>query len=257
MYASLLISLLAAFVAILGKQWLNPYLWHAGGPTIERCGGRQRKRNGLKKWPFHLFIGSLSIMLQVALLFLACGLSKYIFSITTPDAGFIINFTFCGDVFYLVAVGAILYGCPFWTPSPPVPCISVKETRHTSWTLVGRSPAVLSALWRIVKRSTVSAILRSEDNVTQLAWSVYQWIRGDRRHSLPHPSDEIREDAHMPGEDDYSSQESIFETRQVGNYSFESLKYTLSYGGGRESLCLLPSREALAVTDVLERVSTE
>jgi len=30
LYASLLIPLLAAFVAILGKQWLNRYLRHAG-----------------------------------------------------------------------------------------------------------------------------------------------------------------------------------------------------------------------------------
>ena len=43
MYASLLISLLAAFVAMLGKQWLNRYLRHSGGFMIERCGDRQRK----------------------------------------------------------------------------------------------------------------------------------------------------------------------------------------------------------------------
>jgi len=34
MYASLLMSLLAAFVAMLGKQWLNRYLRHAGGSVI-------------------------------------------------------------------------------------------------------------------------------------------------------------------------------------------------------------------------------
>lgn len=34
LYASLLMSLLAAFVAMLGKQWLNRYLRHAGGSMI-------------------------------------------------------------------------------------------------------------------------------------------------------------------------------------------------------------------------------
>lgn len=257
MYASLLISLLAAFVAVLGKQWLNTYLWHAGEPTIERFGGRQRKRDGLKKWPFHLFIGGLPTMLQIALLLLVCGLSKYAFSITTPDAGFIINLTFGGAAFYLVAAGAIPYGCPFWTPSPAVPGISIKETGCISWTVVCRSTEPLSTLWRIVKRSTVSAILRSEDNVTQLAWSLYQWIRDARRYLPPPLSNKIREDSRTPREDDYSFQEPALETQQNANYSLESLTYTLSYSGGRESLYLLPSRQALAVTDTLEKVSTE
>ena len=59
MYASLLISLLAAFIAMLGKQWLNRYLRHSGGSMIERCGDRQRKCDGLKKWPLRFFIESL------------------------------------------------------------------------------------------------------------------------------------------------------------------------------------------------------
>ena len=70
-------SLLAAFVAMLGKQWLNRYLRHAGGSMIERCGDRQRKFDGLNKWPFRLFIESLPIMLQIALVLLTCGLSRY------------------------------------------------------------------------------------------------------------------------------------------------------------------------------------
>ena len=49
MYANLLISLLAAFVAMLGKQWLNRYLRNSGGLVIERCGDRQRKCDGLEK----------------------------------------------------------------------------------------------------------------------------------------------------------------------------------------------------------------
>jgi hypothetical protein len=70
LYASLLISLLAAFVAMLGKQWLSRYLRHAGGSMIERCGDRQRKFDGLEKWPFRFCMESLPIMLQIALLLL-------------------------------------------------------------------------------------------------------------------------------------------------------------------------------------------
>jgi len=56
LYASLLVSLLAAFVGMLGKQWVNRYLRHTGGSMVERCGDRQRKFDGLEKWPFRLFI---------------------------------------------------------------------------------------------------------------------------------------------------------------------------------------------------------
>lgn len=37
---------------------------------VECCGDRQRKLDGLEKWPFRLFIESLPIMLQIALLLL-------------------------------------------------------------------------------------------------------------------------------------------------------------------------------------------
>ena len=118
MYASLLISLLAAFVAMLGKQWLNRYLRNAGGSTIERCGDRQRKCDGLKKWPFHFFVESLPVMLQVALLLLACGLCKHMASINASVAGVLITFTVLGVLFYLgiVVVGTTSYECPFQTP---------------------------------------------------------------------------------------------------------------------------------------------
>ena len=44
---------------MLGKQWLNRYLRDAGGSIAERCGDRQRKRNGIEKWPFEMFVESL------------------------------------------------------------------------------------------------------------------------------------------------------------------------------------------------------
>jgi hypothetical protein len=119
LYASLLISLLAAFVAMLGKQWLNRYLRHAGGSIVERCGDRQRKFDGLEKWPFRLFIESLPIMLQIALLLLACGLSRSMWSVNTSVARVIISFTVFGILFYIgiVAAGTSSYECPFQTPA--------------------------------------------------------------------------------------------------------------------------------------------
>jgi len=74
MYANLMISLLATFVAMLDKQWLNRYPRNSGGSMIERCGDRQRKCDGLEKWSLHFFVEGVPITLQAALLLLACSL---------------------------------------------------------------------------------------------------------------------------------------------------------------------------------------
>lgn len=60
-----------------GKTVANRYLGHAGGSMIERRGDRQRKFDGLQKWPFRLFVESLPVMLQIAVLSLARGLRRY------------------------------------------------------------------------------------------------------------------------------------------------------------------------------------
>ena len=119
LYASLLMSLLAAFVAMLGKQWVSRYLRHAGGSMVERCGDRQRKFDGLEKWPFRFFMESLPVMLQIALFLLACGLSRYVWSVNSSVARIVISFTALGLLFYIgiVAAGTSSYECPFQTPT--------------------------------------------------------------------------------------------------------------------------------------------
>ena len=119
MYASLLISLLVAFVAMLGKQWLNRYMRNSGGSMIERCGDRQRKCDGLEKWPLHFFVESLPVMLQVALFLLACGLCRHMWSINAPVVYTLISLTGIGVLFYIAVVvaGTSSYSCPFQTPA--------------------------------------------------------------------------------------------------------------------------------------------
>lgn len=177
MYASLLISLLAAFIAMLGKQWLNRYMRNVGGSVIERCGDRQRKRDALEKWPFHMFVESLPIMLQVALLLLACGLCRYMMSINASVAGVLIAFTIAGVLFYLgiVIVGTHSYECPFQTPAsntirrfwgkagphitPPLLVISATGTylyKHLFWL-----PALTSLRrwWKAIQFRTIHTLL--------------------------------------------------------------------------------------------------
>jgi len=111
--------MLAALVAMLGKQWLNRYLRHSGGSMIERCADRQRKCDGLEKWPLHSFVESLPLMLQVALLLLASGLCRHMWTINTPVAWTLTSLTGLGAMFYIgiVIAGISSYACPFQTPA--------------------------------------------------------------------------------------------------------------------------------------------
>ena len=85
---------------------------------VERCGDRQIKCDRLQKWPFHLIVESLPVMLQAALLLLACGLCRYMASVNTSVAYTLITLTGLRVLFYVgvIIAGASSYDCPFQTP---------------------------------------------------------------------------------------------------------------------------------------------
>ena len=119
LYASLATALLSAFLAMLGKQWLNRYASvDMRGSAIERSQNRQRKLDGIVAWYFNYVLGSLPLMLQLALLLLGCALSSYLWGINTTIASVVLGVTSLGVLFYLfiVTAGVISEGCPYQTP---------------------------------------------------------------------------------------------------------------------------------------------
>ena len=118
LYASLATSLFAAFLAMLGKQWVNRYLRNRGGSAADKSRNRQTKLDGLEKWRFHLAIESLPVMLQLALLLLGCALSLYLWTISPTVAGVVIAVTLCGVTLYvfLTVAATLYYNCPYQTP---------------------------------------------------------------------------------------------------------------------------------------------
>ena len=118
LYASLATSLFAAFLAMLGKQWVNRYLRNRGGSAADKSRDRQRKLDGLEKWRFHLTIESLPVMLQLALLLLGCALSLYLWTISRAVAGVAIAVTLFGVTSYvfLTLAATLYYNCPYQTP---------------------------------------------------------------------------------------------------------------------------------------------
>jgi len=118
LYASLATSLFAAFLAMLGKQWVNRYLRNHGGSAADKSRDRQRKLDGFENWHFYLVIEGLPVMLQFALLLLGCALSRYLWAISRTVAGVIITFTLFGVTSYLffTLAATLYYNCPYQTP---------------------------------------------------------------------------------------------------------------------------------------------
>ena len=118
LYASLATSLFAAFLAMLGKQWVNRYIRNRGGSAAEKSRDRQRKLDGLEKWRFHPAIESLPVMLQFALLLFGCALSLYLWTIDRAVARVILAFTLFGVTSYvlLTLAATLYYNCPYQTP---------------------------------------------------------------------------------------------------------------------------------------------
>ena len=119
LFASLSTSLFAAFLAMLGKQWLNRYQSIGiRGSIVDHGQDRQRKLDGINNWYFEVVMESLPLMLQAALLLLDCALSLYLWGIDTTIASVLVGITSFGSVFYLsiVVSGVAKDSCPYQTP---------------------------------------------------------------------------------------------------------------------------------------------
>ena len=133
LYASLATSLFAAFLAMLGKQWVNRYLRNHGGSAGDKSRDRQRKLDGFKKWHFYLAIEGLPVMLQIALVLLGCALSRYLWTISRTVAGVILAFTLFGFTSYILftLAATLYYNCPYQTPPSVLTRIAIRYLRRS------------------------------------------------------------------------------------------------------------------------------
>ncbi|KAG1867663.1 hypothetical protein F4604DRAFT_1584976 [Suillus subluteus] len=119
-YASLSFSLLAAFGAVLGKQWLGYYKSHryGRGSQEERMKRRQEKFDDIVMWYFDAVVQSFPILLQFSLFLFGIALGANMWSQQYTIAWVIIATTVFGFLFYSLTVMAALVSpaCPFQTP---------------------------------------------------------------------------------------------------------------------------------------------
>jgi hypothetical protein len=181
---------------------------------IERCGDRQRKFDGLERWPFRLCMESLPIMLQIALLLLACGLSQYMWTVNTSVACVIVTSTVLGILFYIgiVAAGTSSYECPFQTPvSIGLRYLSDSETTrkllanlspsnvllliHTTWKNIRQAPCGIydvtrsPSSWGVslshIGHQTIILLLRIDRAFGNAKQRLVRGFRRFRRTPLP------------------------------------------------------------------------
>jgi ABC-type amino acid transport system permease subunit len=116
---SLSASLLAAFGAVLAKQWLGDFKTSrfGKGALHERCQRRQQKFNGLEAWHFSTVISTLPILLQLSLFFFGISLAANIWTQQHTVASVIMATTAFGSIFYFSTIVASLKSadCPFQT----------------------------------------------------------------------------------------------------------------------------------------------
>ena len=119
-YASLSSSLLAAFGAMLAKQWLGHFKTSrfGQGALHERCQRRQRKFDGLEAWYFSAILATLPIFLQLSLLFFGVALAANIWTMQHTVASVIMATTAFGVIFTFFTLVSSLRSsdCPFQTP---------------------------------------------------------------------------------------------------------------------------------------------
>ncbi|KAG2135300.1 hypothetical protein DEU56DRAFT_396617, partial [Suillus clintonianus] len=119
-YASLSMSLLAAFGAVLGKQWLGYYKSnrYGRGSQEERGKRRQETFDGIITWYFDAVVQSFPVLLQISLLLFGIALGANMWTEQPSIAWVIIATTVFGFLFYSLTVMACLISpaCPFQTP---------------------------------------------------------------------------------------------------------------------------------------------
>ncbi|KAJ7214474.1 hypothetical protein GGX14DRAFT_542189 [Mycena pura] len=122
LYVSLFTTLLAALLAVLGKQWIVYYQAAGSRGTIEQRGlERQRKLDGLHKWKFDTVLQMFPLLLQLGLLLFSPGLSVYLWNTNVPIAIIVLAFTLLGFGAYLFLLGSAIFypDSPFQTPLAP------------------------------------------------------------------------------------------------------------------------------------------
>ncbi|KAL1712190.1 hypothetical protein EV715DRAFT_214145 [Schizophyllum commune] len=117
-YLSLIFSLLAAFGAVVVRQWLQEYESEIPGPSKRRALVRHYRRVGLENYKVHLIVPILPILLHVSLLLFFIGLTLYVRQFDRSMSNGIIALTVMIYLVYLATNLMPIFHpqCPYRSP---------------------------------------------------------------------------------------------------------------------------------------------
>ncbi|KAF7352441.1 hypothetical protein MVEN_01208700 [Mycena venus] len=151
LYVSLFSTLLAALLAVLGKQWLLYYLAAGERGTLEARGlERQRKFDGLRRWKFEAVMQMFPLLLQIGLFLFSASLSTYLWTVHISLAVLAIFFTSFGFIIYtaLLISAVAAPDSPYQTPLAP---LVAKLIPTTLWAKLKAilTPVLAHSIWVI------------------------------------------------------------------------------------------------------------
>ncbi|KAI4524960.1 hypothetical protein K525DRAFT_266543 [Schizophyllum commune Loenen D] len=117
-FISLALSLFAAFMAVLIRQWVHEYERAVAGHAKHRVLVGQYRYSGMKRWRVPFIVALLPMMLHLALLFFFVGLILYVFKLDRSMAWALAAFTMFFYCLYLLTpvLPMIFADCPYRTP---------------------------------------------------------------------------------------------------------------------------------------------
>ena len=121
LFASLVLSLLTAFIGVLAKQWLYQYITVASGSPQDRALVRQARALGLQEWHVPMLIAALPVILHISLALFFAGLVVLLHSILREVAYLATSLVCLVYLAYMIStVLPIVYPrCPYRTGLTP------------------------------------------------------------------------------------------------------------------------------------------
>ncbi|KAI4522684.1 hypothetical protein K525DRAFT_283499 [Schizophyllum commune Loenen D] len=117
-YISLSLSMSAALMAVLVKQWILAYNSNVSGTPKQQALARQFRLIGVERWNVPFIVGLLPMLLHISLLLFFVGLSLYVFTLDSVIAWIIVALAIAVYLLYLVANILPMFDsqCPYKTP---------------------------------------------------------------------------------------------------------------------------------------------
>ncbi|KAL1690011.1 hypothetical protein GGG16DRAFT_126018 [Schizophyllum commune] len=134
-FISLTLSLSAALMAVLVKQWLQAYKSNTFGTPKHQALVRQFRLAGIERWNVPLIVGLLPMALHLALLLFFVGLTLFIFALSSAIAAVVITLAIVIYSVYLATniLPMLELGCPYKTPLSHYGYIAVRYVAtHTA-----------------------------------------------------------------------------------------------------------------------------